>query len=181
MLAFGVMAILAALATAQPARQPLAFKLPAPGFVGGTNDWLNTAGKVLKFEKGRVYVVEFWTFGCINCQRNLPSYARWQKRFAQQKVTIIGVHTPETAAEKKTENVIEQVKKLGITYPILLDQSTTNWHRWRQSIWPTVYLVDKQGQVRYQWQGELDWEHAGGEERMARCIEALLREPSPIP
>jgi thiol-disulfide isomerase/thioredoxin len=157
--------------------QPLAFNLPAPPLAGEPRDWLNTGGKKLDYQKGRVYVVEFWTYGCINCQRNLPGYARWQKKFAGRNVTIIGIHTPETDAEKKRENVIEQVKKLGIAYPVLLDQERTNWQRWKQQIWPTVYLVDKHGQVRYRWLGELHWEQAGGEKKLADCIEQLLREP----
>ena len=89
---------------------------------------------------------------------------------------MIGVHTPETDAEKKAENVRERVKKLGITYPVLLDQRAENWGRWRQQIWPTVYLVDKRGNVRYRWVGELEWQKAGGEERMTKCLEYLLRE-----
>jgi thiol-disulfide isomerase/thioredoxin len=161
----------------QDSARPYAFNLPAPALVGEACDWLNTGGKKLDFQRGRVYVVEFWTYGCSNCQRNLPSYARWQKRFAQKGVTLIGIHTPETEAEKKTGNVIQQVKQLGITYPVLLDQKGTNWNRWHQRCWPAVYLVDKHGKARYRWLGELDWQQAGGEEKMARCIERLLREP----
>ena len=157
--------------------QPFAFNLPAPLLAGETRDWLNTDGKKLEYQKGRVYVVEFWTFGCINCQRNLSAYARWQKKFTGKNVTIIGIHTPETAAEKKRENVLEQVKKLGITYPVLLDQEAVNWKRWQQQMWPAVYLVDKKGRARYRWLGELDWQHAGGEDKMAACIEKLLQEP----
>jgi thiol-disulfide isomerase/thioredoxin len=157
--------------------QPYAFALPAPALAGEADDWLNTGGKKLEFQKGRVYVVGFWTYGCINCQRNLPSYARWQNRFARKQVTLLGIHTPETDAEKKRENVIQQVKKLGITYPVLLDPKAANWKRWEQRCWPTVYLVDKRGQVRYRWLGELDWQHAGGEAKMAACVEQLLREP----
>jgi thiol-disulfide isomerase/thioredoxin len=160
----------------QEGAQPAAFDLPAPAFAGSPQDWLNTEGKALSLEKGRVYVVEFWTFGCINCQRNLPAYARWQKRFARNTFTLIGVHTPETAAEKKRENVLAQVTKLEITYPVLLDLGATNWNRWRQAVWPTVFLVDKRGHVRYRWLGELDWQHAGGEAKMASRIEQLLQE-----
>ena len=65
-----------------------------------------------------------------------------------EKLTVIGVHTPETAAEKNTNNVVAQVKKLGITYPVLLDQSMANWRAWRQEVWPAIYLVDKRGRVR---------------------------------
>ena len=157
--------------------QPFAFNLPAPALVGEPRDWLNTDGKQVDFQKGRVYVVEFWTFGCINCQRNLPSYARWQKLFAGKNVTVIGIHTPETDAEKQRENVVERVKKLGITYPVLLDQEMTNWTRWEQQLWPTIYLVDKHGRARFRWLGELAWKGARGEEKMAACIAQLLREP----
>lgn len=170
---------LTATGTAQPSRplQPFSLNLPAPKLDGRTEDWLNTGGKRLEFERGRVYVVEFWTFGCINCLRNLPAYGRWQQRFAKQKLTIIGVHTPETEEEKNADNVREKVRKLGITYPVLLDQDQVNWQRWQQQIWPAVYLVDKRGHVRFRWLGELEWERAGGEAKMARSIERLLAEP----
>ena len=110
----------------------------------------------------------------------MPSYGKWQKRFSGKDVVIIGVHTPETEEEKVVDNVIQQVKKLGITYPILLDQKGENWNRWEQQYWPTVYLIDKQGHGRYRWAGELEYEHAGGEETMARLVEQLLREKSPV-
>jgi thiol-disulfide isomerase/thioredoxin len=157
--------------------QGMAMNLPAPRLAGRETDWLNTDGKRIGFERGRVYVVEFWTFGCINCQHNLPAYARWQKRFEKGKLTIIGVHSPETPEEKKTENVVAQVKKLGITYPVLLDQSLVNWTRWQQEIWPAVYLVDKRGRVRGRWLGELEWQNAGGEDIMGKAIQNLLSEP----
>jgi thiol-disulfide isomerase/thioredoxin len=165
--------------TASPAeaRAPIAFDLAAPRLVGEAADWLNTDGKRLEYEKGTVYVVGFWTFDCINCQRNLPAYARWQKRFAKQRLTIIGVHTPETDREKQRDLVSAKVKENGITYPVLLDQTAANWKRWQQQMWPTVYLVDKRGHARYRWNGELDWQGAGGEEKMARCLDKLLAEP----
>ncbi len=176
-LALGVSLLALNASHAEEQSQFLALDVPAPSLVGQTNDWLNTDGKGLSFERGRVYVVEFWTFGCINCQRNLPAYARWQKRFAKEKVTLVGIHTPETDAEKKRANVVQQVKKLGITYPVLLDQEAVNWRRWRQAVWPTMFLVDKHGHVRYRWVGELAWRQARGEETMAGSIEKLLREP----
>jgi len=86
------------------------------------------------------------------------------------------VHTPETEAEKVAANVVREAKRLGITYPILLDQKGVNWNRWEQQWWPTVYLIDKQGHARYRWSGELEYEHAGGEETMARLAEELLKE-----
>jgi len=86
------------------------------------------------------------------------------------------VHTPETSAEKVTENVVRKVKELGITYPVLVDEKAENWRRWEQSWWPTVYLIDRKGVARYRWAGELDWEGAGGERQMGRAIDQLLAE-----
>lgn len=86
------------------------------------------------------------------------------------------MHTPETDGERKEANVAAQVKELGITYPVLIDNKNENWGRWRQQYWPTVYLVDKRGRVRYFWAGELDYRRAGGEAKMARLVDALLRE-----
>jgi peroxiredoxin len=148
-----------------------------PEITGGP--WLNTTkGEPIKLSarKGKVTVLQFWTFGWINCVRNLPSYGRWQKQFEKQDVQIIGVHTPETEEEKVDANVEKQVKKLGITYPVLLDQKGDNWKRWEQRYWPTVYLIDKKGRVRYRWEGELAWKGARGEKIMAERIEMLLKE-----
>jgi hypothetical protein len=89
---------------------------------------------------------------------------------------IIGVHTPETKEEHKEENVRKKVKELGIKYPVLIDEKGDNWKRWEQYWWPTVYLIDKKGNVRYRWTGELDWNKAGGEGIMAQKIEYLLQE-----
>ena len=89
---------------------------------------------------------------------------------------IIGVHTPETEEEKVDKNVEREVKKREITYPVLLDQKGENWNRWQQRYWPSVYLIDRKGRVRYRWEGELAWKGARGEEIMAKRIEMLLRE-----
>lgn len=89
---------------------------------------------------------------------------------------LIGVHTPETDEEKRESNVARHVKKLGITYPVLLDAKAENWSRWGQQYWPTVYLIDRRGHVRYRWAGELEYQGAGGEAIMAKHIEELLNE-----
>lgn len=157
--------------------QPTVLLLPAPKLEGRSDDWLNTDGQRQSFERGRVYVVEFWTYGCVNCQRNLPAYADWQRQFANQPFTILGVHTPETEAEKDRKKVREQVREWEITYPVLLDPDRVNWNRWQQQIWPAIYLVDKRGCVRYRWLGELGWNGAQGGQIMARCIKRLLAEP----
>jgi hypothetical protein len=75
----------------------------------------------------------------------------WNQKFAARGVDVIGVHTPETPPEYVTENVRHEVEKLGITYPVLLDGQHKNWNRWNQEFWPTVYLIDKHGLIRYRW------------------------------
>jgi len=158
-------------------REPDAFKLPAPELLGGP--WINTAGGKeinLASRRGKVTIVEFWTFACGNCLANLPAYANWQKRFADKDVVVIGVHTPETESERVTANVERRVKQLGITYPILVDQEHANWNRWQVEAWPTVYLVDKQGRIRYRWVGELNYRNAGGEAKLGQLVEQLLKE-----
>jgi len=159
--------------------QPARADVPAPELFGP--HWLNTPdGKpiTLASRRGKVTVVEFWTFACINCRHNLPAYAHWQQQFANRDVEIIGVHTPETDEERDPANVARAVKQLGISYPVLLDTDATNWNRWHQRYWPAVYLVDSRGRIRYGWAGELNYGGAGGEAKMARLIEELLAEAS---
>lgn len=91
-------------------------------------------------------------------------------------MAIIGVHTPETEGERDPASVERKLKELRITYPVLLDPQATNWARWKQAWWPTVYLVDKKGRVRYGWEGELDWKQAGGEAILSQLVEELLAE-----
>ena len=152
----------------------------APELVGGP--WLNTPdGKPISLanRKGKVTVVEFWTFGCSNCRANLPTYAKWHDQFKNKGVEVIGVHTPEFDSEKKVENVKAQVKKLGIDYPVLLDNQSQNWRNWNQRYWPTVYLIGKDGKIRAKWEGELDYNGSSGTARLTKQIEALLAEPAP--
>ena len=156
---------------------PVTLKSMAPELVGGV--WLNTAkGAPIKLadRRGKVTIVQFWTFACSNCKANLPGYARWNKQFAAKGVAVIGVHTPELDYERDPKNVARFVKDNGIAYPILIDAKHENWNRWEQQYWPTVYLIDKQGRVRYQWIGELNYNNAGGEAKMARLVEQLLNE-----
>jgi peroxiredoxin len=151
--------------------------VPAPELVG--NAWLNltNGGRLsLASRRGKVTVVHFWTFDCTNCKHNLPCYRQWRRRFAAQGLEVIGIHTPETAAERDPANVAKKVKELAIDYPVLLDPDGVNWNRWQQRCWPAIYLLDKQGRVRYCWEGELEYQGAGGTGKMTDLIESLLRE-----
>lgn len=126
----------------------------APELVG--KSWLNTDKPIsLAGRKGKVTVVEFWTFDCSNCRANLPVYAQWAKKWSSDEVEIIGVHTPELPQERDPKNVAQKVKELGITYPVLIDGKNENWNRWNQRYWPAIYVVDGEGVVREKWEGEL--------------------------
>jgi peroxiredoxin len=175
--ALGLLRGLGGAAHAGQSAQPLAGSA-APELTGDA--WLNLPkGSTLSLasRKGKVTIVHFWTFACINCKRNLAAYDRWWKRFAANGVVVIGIHTPETDPERDPANVAKKVKELGITYPVLLDSEHQNWNRWQQSIWPAIYLIDKQGRVRYLWEGELEYQNAGGEAKMTRLIVELLKAP----
>jgi len=163
-------------AAKEPVTQNSASNSTAPELVG--KSWFNTNGKPLTLasRRGKVTVVEFWTFGCSNCRNNLPAYARWQKKFAAQGVEVIGVHTPESDYERNPKNVEKFLRDEKITYPIVTDENHENWRRWNQQYWPTVYLIDKTGRVRHRHVGELRGEEAG----VTRRIETLLKEAAPV-
>jgi len=164
-------------AVAAEGRNPASLNAAAPELVGAA--WLNTPnGKPMKLaeRKGKVTILHFWTFACSNCKANLPAYARWHQKLAAKDVILIGIHTPELDIERDPKNVANFAKNNGIAYPILLDARHENWNRWRQQYWPTVYLIDKQGRVRYAWVGELNYNNAGGEAKMERLVAQLLNE-----
>jgi peroxiredoxin len=163
----------------EPLEQPTPLNFAAPELVGGP--WLNTPGDdpiSLASRRGKVTIIHFWTYGCYNCQNNLPAYTRWYKQFTGRDVVVVGIHTPETSSERVDSNVVRHVKDFRIEYPVLFDQSETNWGRWQQRYWPTVYLIDRKGKVRFRWIGELNYGGKQGEARMAKLVEDLLREPA---
>ncbi len=162
----------------QAGANPVKMDKAAPALVG--TSWLNTEGNkpiTLASRKGKVTIVEFWTFGCSNCQANLPAYASWYQRFKPQGVEIIGVHTPETSSERDPKNVAAFLKKRDISYPVLIDGDSKNWQNWNQQYWPTIYLIDKTGKIRYQWIGELQT----GEKQMTELIKQLVDETAMRP
>ena len=174
----GLLILLPKAPKSETIEQPTPLNVTAPEFVGGP--WLNRPGDEpisLASRRGKVTIVHFWTYGCYNCQNNLPAYARWHKQFAGRDVVIVGVHTPETSSERVSSNVVKHVKEFKIEYPVLFDQAETNWRRWQQRYWPTVYLIDRQGKIRFRWIGELNYGNKQGEARMAQLVEELLKEP----
>lgn len=110
--------------------------------------------------------------------RNYPWYKGWQDSFAKQGVTIIGIHTPEGEHEKDLEAVRKKTRENGFAFPVLVDTQKKNWDAWGNSMWPSTYLIDREGDVRYWWYGELNWEGQPGEQRLRQRIQELLDEPA---
>ncbi len=148
---------------------------PAPEFQGVTK-WINSEPLTLEKLRGKVVLVHFWTFGCYNCMNNYPHYKAWQERYAGKDVVIVGIHTPETAGERNFDRVKAEAAKHGLKFPIAVDNEGVNWKAWDNSCWPTVYVVDRRGVVRYGWEGELSYQGAAGEQTVRKLIDALLLE-----
>ena len=114
----------------------------------------------------------------MNCHRNYPWYKGWEKEFAGRPFQVIGIHTPETGAERNEANVRSRIKRDGFTFPVVIDSDESHWKAWGNSVWPAVYLIDREGYLRYWWYGELNWKNAGMQKVMQQRIEELLAERS---
>jgi peroxiredoxin len=139
-------------------------------------EWINTAPLSLKDLRGKVVVVHFYAFQCHNCHANFDHYNKWQAEFANDDVAIIGIQTPETAREREPSAVRAAAKEKGFEFPVLIDLESDNWKAWSNTMWPTVYVIDKQGYIRYVWQGELNWAGATQDQTIHDLIVKLLRE-----
>ncbi|HEX5106347.1 MAG TPA: redoxin domain-containing protein, partial [Pirellulaceae bacterium] len=151
-----------------------AFK--APDLVGSGENWLQSQPLAPDELRGKVAVVHFFAFGCINCIHNYPSYRNWQTDLAGKDVVLVGIHTPETTAERSVETLKSKLKAESLAFPVLVDNEQANWNAWGNNVWPAVYLIDKQGYFRSYWPGELNWQGREGEAYMRKQIDALLAE-----
>ena len=118
----------------------------APDFTGIAH-WINSKPLSMKDLRGKVVLVDFWTYSCINCLRTLPHLKSWWARYHDKGLVIVGVHSPEFDFEKKTANVEAAVKKFGIGWPVAQDNDMATWSAWNNQYWPAEYLIDKQGNV----------------------------------
>lgn len=133
--------------------------------------WLNSDQPLpLASLRGQVVLVEFWTFDCINCIRTLPYVENWYHTYRDQGLVVIGVHFPEFEYERDVQNILAATQRLNVTYPMALDNSGTTWRAWGQRYWPTIYLIDKQGNIRYVRIGE------GAYDQTDQAIRDLLAE-----
>ena len=139
----------------------------APEFTG-INHWLNSSPLSMAQLRGRVVLVDFWTYACINCIRTLPHVNRWAELYTPRGLTIVGVHTPEFPFERSVGNVEAATRRYGVKHPVALDNGYATWRAYDNQYWPATYLIDAQGRVRYKHFGE------GAYERTERSIQALL-------
>jgi cytochrome c biogenesis protein CcdA/thiol-disulfide isomerase/thioredoxin len=148
---------------------------PTPDFKN-ISDWLNTPnGTPLTMAglKGKVVLVDFWTYSCINCQRSIPHIKDLYSRYHADGLEVVGVHTPEFAFEHDKSNVEAATKKFGITYPVAIDNETSTFNAFRNQYWPSRYLIDATGQVRYFKLGEGDYDQT------ENLVRQLLTQASP--
>ena len=138
---------------AMPAAHAAQAPMPAPEFTG-IEKWLNSEPLTMNSLHGKVVLVDFWTYTCINCIRTLPYVTDWYRKYKDQGLVVVGVHTPEFPFERLTANVEKATGRFGITYPVAQDNQYATWDAWRNVYWPAVYLIDKQGNVAYSHFGE---------------------------
>lgn len=146
---------------------------PAPEFKNDT--WLNADAPIsLASLQGKVVLVEFWTFGCINCQRTTPWIKAWHEQYTGDDFAVVTVHYPEFSYERDIDNVANALVENGITYPVAIDNERLTWEAYGQRYWPTTYLIDKEGHIRYVHIGEFT---RGSDKEAVAAIEALIAEP----
>ncbi len=132
---------------------PLPVLGPMPPLAGATA-WLQSRPLTAADLRGKVVLVEFWTFGCVNCQRAMPSVRGWAKRYRDEGLVVVGVHAPEFAFERDRNNVERAIRRMDLDFAVAMDNDFSIWKAWNNQYWPTLYLVDAQGRVRWRHIGE---------------------------
>lgn len=154
---------------------------PAPQ-IAGIVAWINSPALTNEQLKGKVVLIDFWTYSCINCIRTLPYLKDWYGKYHSKGFEIIGVHTPEFEFEKNLENVKSAVQKDGILYPVALDSNFVTWQNFKNSYWPAHYLIDQNGNVVYQHFGEGEYDVTENNIRallgMNKTTASIKEEPS---
>jgi thiol-disulfide isomerase/thioredoxin len=140
------------------------------GSVERASEWLNSPPLTAQALRGKVVLVDFWTYTCINWLRTLPYVRAWQEKYRDQGLVVIGVHTPEFSFEKNPSNVRSAVKDMRVDYPVAIDSDYVIWRAFNNNYWPALYFVDAQGRVRHQQFGE------GAYDQSEMVVQQLLRE-----
>ena len=157
------------LASSQPGATIVAETAAMPPLSGATQ-WFNSPPLTGEMLRGKVVLVDFWTYSCINCLRTLPYLKAWNEKYRDQGLIIIGVHSPEFAFEKDPGNVEKAIRDLGITYPVAMDNQFAIWNAYKNQYWPAHYLIDANGKIRHQHFGE------GAYQETELMIQTLLKE-----
>jgi thiol-disulfide isomerase/thioredoxin len=160
-------------ASSQDSKRPIPSPLPIEGplpTLGGATGWLNSSPLTAQGLRGKVVLVDFWTYSCINWLRTLPHVRAWAEKYKSQGLVVIGVHSPEFAFEKNADNVRKAVKDMRVSYPVAIDSDHAIWRAFGNQYWPALYIVDAQGRIRHHHFGE------GSYERSERVIQQLLAE-----
>jgi len=157
-------------------QQPMAFtasQLPVEGSLpslAGAVEWLNSPPLTMTQVRGKVVLVEFWTYTCVNWRRTLPYVRAWADKYKEQGLVVIGVHTPEFAFEKDAGNVRHAVKEIGVTFPVAIDSAYAIWGAFGNQYWPALYFIDAQGRIRHHHFGEGEYQRS--EEVIQRLLAA---------
>jgi thiol-disulfide isomerase/thioredoxin len=144
----------------------------APEF-SGISAWLNSPPLTMESLRGKVVLVQFWTYSCINCLRTFPYVTKWYEKYKDKGLVVVGVHTPEFAFEKERANVETAIKRFGITYPVAQDNQYITWRAFGNQYWPAEYLIDKSGSIVATQFGE------GSYQQLENAIARLVGDPMP--
>ena len=144
-------------------------KIQAPELIP-KGAWFNSEPLTLAQLKGKVIIIDFWTYSCINCQRTMPYLRAWHEKYADKGLVIIGVHSPEFEFEKSEKNLAQAIKDFKLPYPIVQDNDFATWRAYDNSYWPAKYIIDKEGYIRYTHFGE------GAYDETEKVIQELLKE-----
>src|ERR1700680_1106749 len=154
---------------------------PAPDFIG-IDGWLNSSPLTLAGLRGKVVLIDFWTFSCVNCVRTIPHLQVLYNAYKDKGLVVVGVHSPEFDFEKVPDNVAAAVRRLGVTWPVAIDSQMATWTAYRNNYWPAEYLLDQQGRVAYTNFGE--GAYAQTDAAVAQLLgvrQAALPSATPVP
>ncbi|WP_426410959.1 redoxin domain-containing protein [Bradyrhizobium ganzhouense] len=158
-------------ARAAPITVAAATQGTAPDFTGISN-WFNSKPLTIADLRGKVVLVDFWTYGCVNCVNTLPHVTDLYAKYKDKGLVVVGVHTPEFPFERSASNVQAALKRHGITYPVAQDNDSKTWNAYRNQYWPAQYIIDQSGKIVFQHEGE------GRYDEIDRAVAKLLNASS---
>ncbi|WP_027549834.1 thioredoxin family protein [Bradyrhizobium sp. Cp5.3] len=158
-------------ASATPIVTAAATQATAPEFTGISN-WFNSKPLNIADLRGKVVLVDFWTYGCVNCVNTLPHVTKLYAKYKDKGLVVVGVHTPEFPFERSASNVQAALKRHGITYPVAQDNDSRTWNAYRNQYWPAQYVIDQSGKIVFQHEGE------GSYDEIDRTVAKLLNASS---